>query len=313
MKRIIGLLFVTPAIGLLLGCAAVEEVPDAAMWGSHTVFYVNGHPVSSDEFSWHYALVVEQMAEGAKLMPEWNDTIAGGPPEDISRQLEAWIKERNTKEYESIEEMMHDVSNSRLPEDLRRKQDAWIKYVSAREEKSTLELFETYGAEVAALGSLIWKIGLYTDALEAGHNVPEESVEAMVLSHLEGDREYYDLNKPDPDDLWLARRHHDSITLFIGRVGEDRYWREIRPLQIERNLISVFYTYPQSGDPTDDPTTEQERVAMNEAAYEDAVVEFTDDWDSDATVEQALEYIRQYVALSHELHAEIPNQPTVSR
>ena len=262
---LLGLMFIAPAIGLIQGCAPaedvplVDDVPTAAMWGSHTLFYVHGIPISSDEFSWHYALAVDWIAAEAERLPELNATLAAGPPKDPSRN-----------------------------------RDAWIKYNFAKEDKSRYELYQEYGAEVTVLAILISAYGSSTYALADGHEVPEEE----VLWQLEAARENYKLYKTDPEGhlrkidpegLYgkTLKERYDAITLFIDRVGEDRYWQEIRPRQMERDHTNATYR------PSTKPANIEEIERVHKAIYEDLDVEFTADWDSDATAEQAFEYNRK--------------------
>ena len=71
--------------------------------------------------------------------------------------------------------------------------------------------------------------------------------------------------------------------------GEDRYWNEIRPTGVLKEITSANCSIAM--------TDVAELEAMFEKIkrdVENAVVTFTDRWGSEATVEQVVEFRREY-------------------
>ena len=251
----------------ILGCAAARDVPGETEGDDDdALFYVNGYPVSSAEFD----TLIAQVRRSIVLN---RDILAAGPPTTPS------TKDAPTPESAKY----HDAST-----DFMRRE---AMYLLAKYANPLLEVMDSYGAEVVTLSYLIGEYGVFTAALSAGYSATDEQVRVRV----ERDRldyesvfkvargEYYG------DESWVM------TAWAIEEVGMDTYWNEVRPAQVRRDISSTTYrNITLAGLHGDElPAAIQEIIR---ASYEDSIVEFTGRWTSDATVEQVLQFRRDYKA-----------------
>jgi hypothetical protein len=157
-----------------------------------------------------------------------------------------------------------------------------------------VDIIESVGLESVAMGSIIAETAAYQWAVAEGFSASEEDVVAAIEEQRRLQDELADTQA------------HELQQAFIDAVGEDRYWNEILPQIMEREIVLAAARRAVI-------TGEQNATAVDESAWLELQVELVraveieildPETVDQETVEQGREYIvEDYAALQRQRDA----------
>ena len=253
------------------------EVGQLRLSGSDEVaLYINQIPVSVAE-------VLEERAEIETSVGMWASALERMVPDD-----------HPSLNYEGTKTDYIEDQTSPVPEFFVADMVPWI------------ELWQGHGPDTMALANLMDRYAFVSAAIEAGFSATDAEVR-QVVDERRAAVEAAEVQPPPVTETFNERegisihvvektRDH-KLDGYIAVVGEDAYWDTILPAR-ERHNITMQKWW---SDALADVESHEEMLtiteAMTEAAREEVVVEFTDEFPLDTSLEQVEEFIEGHNAL----------------
>ena len=271
-----------PPTGAAFLAARGEEVALARISGSEEVaLYINQFPVSVAE-------VLETRAEMETSVDAWASAIDRMVPNNHSSLDEA--SETGTTDF-------FNNQTSPVPEMVVAHRQPW------------LELWQEHGPDTMALANLMDRYAFLSAATEAGYAVTDEEIEEMVAARRQA-VESAEAQPPTVTETPEEFEHDEFVTIFvvektrdhkldgyIATVGENTYWDTILPEKMRHDTTMNKWR----SEETQGAQSHEEWLAavedLHESAREGLLVEFTDAFPLDTTLEQVEEFLRGSAAL----------------
>ena len=245
--------------------------------------YVNGYPVSLSE-------LMEQHAIASNSISTWRSAYDRRVPSD-----HASIQGKNL-----VDGAFYDGESPVL--------EAEVQNI-----KPLLDIWERYGADTMALGAVIINYAHLTAAIDGGFSLTDEEVQAIVAQR----REYHE-NTVDGSEQMLITDPNTGqqsvgtkITMrdyrtdgYIEAVGSDEYWNEIMPRKVFAEETAVRWRAHAGGGVTYFLDQQEINLRIHEEAETNVVVELTDNFKLDTTLEEAFAFMEENRQYDAQLHAQ---------
>jgi hypothetical protein len=128
-----------------------------------------------------------------------------------------------------------------------------------------LRIMEGTPAETIALASLILDVAVYQEAVSRGFQ-PDP---ALVAEHVQQERMTFEMIEEDPAQFGIAEEDVQAYREFVDSIGEERYWGEYFPQQIEQQAaVEQFQASVATGG--------QDWLAVQQSIFQNADVEIQD-------------------------------------
>ena len=147
-------------------------------------------------------------------------------------------------------------------------------------------LADKYGVDIATLAKILYEYASLTTAIAEGFGITDAELER----HLEGS---HALARPFPYNYFNEAEYRKG-------VGERAYRNELLPARPYHYYTVLAWREHHLGKITDPEERSQMRAEIETIAYTNAVVEFTEHYKLDATVEDAIAFIEDFAALMRE-------------
>ena len=161
-----------------------------------------------------------------------------------------------------------------------------ISPISVHESGPIAELFalaNKYGVDKTALAKILFEYATLTTAMAEGFGISDEE----LARHLEEWR----------TQAPLFPHSYFSEAEYRKGVGEKAYWDELMPARLFSYHTLQAWREHHLGKITDHEEYSRMRAALETMAYTTADVEFTEHYKLDATVEDAIAFMRESEAL----------------
>ena len=167
--------------------------------------------------------------------------------------------------------------------------------------KPQIDIWEKHGTDAMAVGHLISVYAYLTTAIEAGYALTDAEVAAEVARRREVHEETRD---EKTTQIILDQETGESKTVtyetvrnhrvdgYIETVGEDKYWNEILPAQVFREMTTYKWREAAYGDVKEISEMYEINLRLHREAEANVKVEFTDKLRLNVTLNQAFAFIR---------------------
>lgn len=277
------------AVALIAALAALVGI---LAWQSGRPYYAGfdaGEPPILDE---HYER--QEAGNLAIARNKGSDDVAlrvNGFPVTTADVLEAQAHRRNTLAFsrQLVQRIVPDddprAKIPQLPEGYNEFTDG-VTIVSESAAGSTrgrLALAEKYGIDITTLAKILREYATLTTAIAEGFGITDAELER----HLEE---------------WRAQAAHFPISYYSEAeyrkgVGERAYWNKLMPARLYSYHTVLAWREHHLGEITDHEEYSRMRTELEAIAYTTADVEFTEHYKLNATVEDAIAYMRDFVDL----------------
>ncbi|MCY4528310.1 MAG: hypothetical protein OXD46_04680 [Chloroflexi bacterium] len=185
--------------------------------------------------------------------------------------------------------------------------------------KPQIDIWEKHGTDAMAVGHLISVYAYLTTAMEAGYALTDAEVAAEVARRREVHEEtrdekttQIDLDQETGESktvIYETVRNH-SVDSYIETVGEDKYWNEILPAQVFREMTTYKWREAAYGDVKQISEMYEINLRLNREAEANVKVEFTDKLRMNVTLNQAFAFIRDSRNYDSQLARDAAKKPS---
>ena len=170
-----------------------------------------------------------------------------------------------------------------------------ISPISVHESGPIAESFaiaDKYGVDVATLAKFLYEYASLTTAIAEGFGITDAELER----HLDEWRAQAPLFARAPTMKYVYFNEAE----YRKGVGERAYWNELMPARLYHYYSVLAWRKHHLREITNPDERSRLRAEIETTAYTNAVVEFTEHYELDATVEDAVAFIEDFAALRRE-------------
>ena len=158
---------------------------------------------------------------------------------------------------------------------------------------SQKSLLELYGSETIALADIMKQYSRYSAAIKAGYTISDDEVLAAV--QLERNQQGVDKVEVVLDDKQVVS-FSDTIpdyehSAYIDAVGEKHYYTSVLPGMLKHDMIAGKWLHDQTKDMQSTADREEAMTVLPRKFLDEAVVELSNVFPFETTVEKAMEFV----------------------